>query len=166
MSLVSFDTLPDDARLWCFGASRPPSSEEEARLVDALRRFVSEWTAHSRNLRAGIDWRDQRFLLIAVDESHAGASGCSIDTLTGRLRELGSELGLDLLDSLAVWYRDAAGRVRSCARHEFRTLGEQGQVTDATSVFDITLTRVGDARAGRFELPAGESWHRTLLRRA
>jgi hypothetical protein len=163
MSLVSFQTLPDDSRLWCFGASRPPAGAETARLLDAMHAFVGEWTAHSRNLKAGLDWRDQRFLLVAVDESETGASGCSIDALTRQLRDLESELAIDFLDSTPVWYRDATGHVRSCSRAAFRSAAERGEVGADTPVFDLTITRVRDYREGRFERAASASWQRTLL---
>ena len=163
MSLVAFRSLPDGSRLWCFGASRPPTGVETAHLLDRMHSFVKGWTAHSRYLRAGIQWRDQRFLLVAVDEERAGASGCSIDALTRRLQELESKLDLDLLDSTPVWYRDGTGRVRSCSRDEFRARAGSGEVNGGTPVFDLTVRRMGDLRGGRFELTAGDSWHSILL---
>lgn len=163
MSQVSFQTLPDHSRLWCFGASRAPGGAETAHLLDTMSDFVKEWTAHSQDLRAGMLWRDQRFLLIAVDEAHTGASGCSIDTLNRQLKDLESKLNLDLLDSTRVWYRDPAGQVRSCSRADFRLMVEGGEVDAATPVFDLTVARVGDYRKGRFEVAARDSWHRSLL---
>ncbi|MEE8571776.1 MAG: hypothetical protein V3T20_00800 [Gemmatimonadota bacterium] len=163
MSMVSLDTLPDDARLWCFGASRRPDAAQTAHLLDSMQSFIDSWTAHRRDLHAGFDWTHQRFLLIAVDESRAGASGCSLDALMGHLRTLGSELDLDLIDSMPVWYRDASGPLRMCSRVEFGELGRRGEVTGRTRVFDLTLTRLGDVRAGKLEVVAGESWHGSLL---
>ncbi len=165
MSLVSFDALPDDARLWCFGASRAPEAEHKQHLVDSMGHFVARWTAHREDLRAGFAWVHERFLLVGVDESRAGASGCSIDALTGHLRNLGSELGLDLLDSAPVWFRDADGGIRAVSRPEFTRLAHAGEVSTGTPVFDLTLARVGEARAGRLETAAGSAWHRTLLDR-
>lgn len=163
MSLIPFDTLPDDARLWCFGASRAPDASATEFLVDSMRTFVAEWTAHRRDLQAGFDWLHGRFLLIAVDESRAGASGCSIDALTGHLRRLGAELDLDLLDSMPVWYRAPAGDIRMVARAEFSDLAARGEVSADTPVFDLTLTRLGDARYGGLETAAGSAWQRSLL---
>ena len=163
MSLVPLQQLSDESRVWCFGASRAPGGPETAHLLDSMQAFVEEWTAHSRDLRAGMAWRDQRFLIIAVDESHASASGCSIDALSRQLRELESRLNVRLLDSASVWYRDATGRIRSCSRDDFGTMAKHGDVDANTSVFDLTITRLGDYRGGTFERPASESWHRALL---
>ncbi len=163
MSLVPFQQLSDQSRMWCFAASRAPAGSETAHLLDSMQAFIEEWTAHSRDLRAGMKWRDHRFLIIAVDESHASASGCSIDALTRQLRELESRLDVALLDSASVWYRDSTGRIRSCSRDEFRTMAGHGDVDGNTSVFDLTVNRLEDYRAGAFEKPASESWHRALL---
>jgi len=163
MSLIPFDTLPDDARLWCFGASRAPDASTAELLSDSMRAFIAEWTAHRRDLHAGFDWLHGRFLLIGVDESRAGASGCSIDALTGHLKRLGAELDVDLLDAMPVWFRGTAGDIRMVSRADFSDLAAQGVVTTDTPVFDLTLTRLGDARAGGLETRAGSAWQRSLL---
>jgi hypothetical protein len=163
MTLIPLNTLPDDSRLWCFGASRALDASRTERLFDSMRAFVTEWTAHRRDLQAGFDWLHGRFLLIGVDESRAGASGCSIDALTGHLRNLGVELDLDLLDSMPVWFRDPAGDIRMVSRADFSDLAAQGEVSADTPVFDLTLTRLGDVRAGGLETATGCAWHRSLL---
>lgn len=163
MSLVPFDDLPDDARLWCFGAGRETDPGERVRLLEEMRAFVGEWTAHRKELRAGLDWRSDRFLCVAVDESTADASGCSIDALTDRIRRLETDLGLSLLDGALVWFRDGSERIRAVSRPAFRALAARGEVGPDTPVFDLTVARLEDLRAGRLERPARESWHARLL---
>jgi hypothetical protein len=163
MSLVPLADLPDDARVWCFGADPEPGPDTAGRLLEEMRAFVSEWTAHRKALRAGVAWRSDRFLCVAVDESAAGASGCSIDALSDRLRELERELGVSLLDAAPVWYRDAAGTVRSVSRETFRALAARGEIGADTPAFDLTVATLGELRAGRLERPVRESWHARLL---
>lgn len=163
MSLTPIQELPDDSRVWCFGASRPLSGAETAHGLDGLAGFLGQWTAHEQALRAGFDLRYQRFVLVAVDEGRAGASGCSIDALTGYLRRLEMELGVTLLDATPVWYRDAEGRIQSCARDRFRQLAAEGVVDQDTIVFDLTVTRLHQVRDREWEVPAATSWHASLL---
>lgn len=165
MSPLPVDRLPDESRVWIWGAHRVPDADEAARLLDATRAFLEEWAAHGSPLRAGLDWRHHRFLLVAVDESRAAASGCSIDAVTDHLTSLERELGIDLLDTSPVWFRDPdrAGLVRTVSRAAFRRLAEEGRVDGDTVVFDLTVDRLGDVRAGAWELPASESWHASLL---
>jgi hypothetical protein len=158
----SFRNLPDDARLWIFGANRPVAAEEASRLDEETARFLEEWAAHGEELAAAFDWRYERFLIIALDERRAAASGCSIDALMGHVRQLEGELGVDLVDGSPVWYRDGE-EIRLASRKEFRELATSGDVSGRTVVFDLTVGRLGELRAGRWELPADSSWHGQLL---
>jgi hypothetical protein len=166
MSLIPFDDLPEDSRLWCFGASRPLTAGDRDRIEASMGSFLAEWAAHRRDLHAGFACSDDRFLLIAVDESRAGASGCSIDGLSRHLRELGEALGVELLDATPVWFRNAEGGIETTSRAGFLELARQGEVGPATRVFDLTISSVGDFRLGCLESAAEDAWHRVLLTRA
>lgn len=164
MSLRALEELPDAARLWIFGADRRPDPRETARILDRTSEFLEGWTAHRSELVAGLDWRRHRFLLVALDESRTAASGCSIDDLMRRLGELERETGIGLTGTSAVWFRDPDdGRIRHVPRRGFRELAETGEVGPGTTVYDLTVDRLGDVRRGRWELPAREAWHATLL---
>lgn len=163
MSFVPIASLPPDARIWCFGASARPAESTVEMLKTELARFLETWTAHRADLRAGFDWLDDGFLVIAVDESTMGASGCSIDALTSEIRRLEQEAGLDLMDASPVWYRDASGEVQRVTRPEFRQLATDGIVTETTPVFDLTVEHLEAVRSGDWEVAAGSSWHARLL---
>lgn len=163
MSLADISELPDSARVWIFGADRSPNPSETGRLLDAVSRFLQSWTAHSQELRAAFDWREHRFLVVALDESRVPASGCSIDALVDRLRELGQELSLDLLDGARVWYSDAEGRTRAVSRETFQRLAKEGEVGPRTTVYDLTADRLGEVRSDEWKRPASGSWHAELL---
>lgn len=160
-----FDPLPDSARLWTFGVSRPLSDDEEARLLAAVDRFLDGWKAHGHPLAAARDWRYGRFLLVAVDDRVTPPSGCSIDALVRTLKELEGEMEVEIVGGAPVWYRDGGpeGPVRRVTRGEFREAAAEGGIDDETIVFDPTLTRLGELRRGRWELPAAESWHSRLM---
>jgi hypothetical protein len=158
MPQIPFDDLPEHARLWVFAADRELSPEESDRLLAASDAFLGQWAAHGAPLACARDLRYDRFLLVGVDERAAGVSGCSIDALTRTLKQLGGELGVDFMDNSPVLYREGAA-VQRVSRAHFGELAESGAVSLATPVFDNTVATVGDLRAGRWEKPAGESWH-------
>lgn len=165
MPTVSFDAMPDTARVWVFGAAAPVTGEARNRLMQVVDRHLANWRAHGDPLVCSRDWRDDRFLAIAVDEAATGASGCSIDGMFRALANAESEIGTSLVGGGTVFWRDANGEVRSGPRSAFSASAKAGDVSLDTPVMDLTVATVGDWRS-RFERPAGESWHAKLLHAA
>jgi hypothetical protein len=159
MPQVPFHSLPDDARLWVFAADRPLDDAEQAEVLAAVDRFLAGWAAHGAPVVGGRELRHGRFLLVAADERATGVSGCSADTLFHALGGLERSLGASLRDAGLVCWRDASGEIRSEPRTAFRVRARSGEVDGDTLVFDNTVGTVGEARAGRWELPMRESWH-------
>ncbi len=158
MPLTTLDRLPESARLWIFAADRELNEADGARLLKETDAFLDEWTAHRAHLTAARDWRYGRFLFIAVDESDAGASGCSIDALVREVQRLERSFGVTLADRGPVLFRrDVA--IERVSRGRFADLASAGEVSLDTPVFDNTLTTVGEVRAGRWETPARDAWH-------
>jgi hypothetical protein len=162
MPLVQMKDLPDSARTWVFGANKTLEGPASETLLSEVDRFLSQWKAHGSPLTVGRDWRYGRFLTVAVDQSTAGASGCSIDGLFRSLKALEPNLGASLVTSGLVFYRDENGTIQSVDRERFSALGAEGKIQSGTDVFDPTITSLGEWRA-RFELDASRSWHAGLL---
>lgn len=158
MPQVIFQELPEDARVWIFAAERALAPGEKARLLAQVDGFIDQWAAHDTPLTAGRDLRYDQFLFVAVDQRQAGPSGCSIDALVRQMKRLEQDLGLELVNHAPVVYR-AGDEIRRLRRDQFAALAAAGAVGPGTTVFDNTLTRLGDVRAGRWETQAANSWH-------
>ena len=162
MPIVNFDTLPEDARVWVFGSDRPLDATAARRLLGVVDAHLAQWAAHGAPLTSARDWRDDRFLAVAVDQRTAGASGCSIDALFRQLQTLERELGISIVGGGRIFYRDSTGSVQSTDRTGFADLADHGSVGPETIVFDPTVTTLGAWRHG-FERRASESWHGSLI---
>lgn len=163
MPLVPFDSLADDSRVWVFSADPALDDEHSAQLVTLVNAFLNQWVAHGEPLTCGREWREGRFLIVGVDQNAtAYASGCSIDGLYRKLAEFEKQTGASLLSHDRVYYRGADGEVCSVSREEFAQLSSEGKIGAGTTVFDTSISSVGELRE-RFELPAAGSWHRALL---
>lgn len=158
MPRVPFSELPDHGRLWVFPLSRDLATPEVATCLDLVDAFLDRWAAHGVPLRSARELREGRFLIVGVDVDAEAPSGCSIDALVNRLRSLGTELSVTFIDHAPVWFR-GEGEIRTVSRADFRALATAGDVTSSTHVFDTSLTRVDQLRAGALERPAEESWH-------
>ena len=158
MPRIDFALLPADSRVWIFSADRVLSNDQQTQLLASVDGFLAQWGAHDMPLTAGREIRYDRFLFIAVDQQRVGPSGCSVDALVRQMKTLQQELGVELVDHAPVLFRrgDEIARV---AREEFLALVADGEVSLDTTVFDNTLTRLGDVRDGRWETNAARTWH-------
>ena len=162
MSSNQLSTFPATARVWVFGATAPLTGSARETLLRVVDDYLVGWRAHGVPLVCARDWRDDRFLAIAVDEAATGASGCSIDGLFRVLADIEQQLGATFTDAGMVFWRDADGTVVADSRAAFRTHAQTGAVTMTTPVFDTTIGTVGAWRE-QFEQPAQRSWHARLL---
>jgi hypothetical protein len=162
MPVVPFETLPDSARVWVFGSDKVLSEEGTQSLLTGVDVHLEDWKAHGAPLTVGREWRDGRFLVVAVDQSTTGASGCSIDGLFRVLQQLEREVGANLVGGGRVFYRGAHGEVQMTTRDQVAALADSGAITKDTVVFDTSLTDLGTFRAC-FERRAKESWVSDLL---
>ena len=109
-------------------------------------------------LTAGRELRYDRFLFVAVDQRKAGPSGCSIDALFRQTKVLEQEIGIELVNHAPIVFRQGSA-IERVPRDQFAELAAAGMVGFETTVFDNTLTSVGDIRAGRWETRLANSWH-------
>ena len=162
MPVVPFENLPDASRVWIFGSDRPLTEDATTALLKGVDEHLANWKAHGEPLTVGSQFRDNRFLVIAVDQSTAGASGCSIDGLFRVLQGLEPSIGASLVGGGRVFYRDSHAAVQSTTRDEVAALVQSGAITKNTVVFDTSLTDLGAFRSG-FEKRAKDSWIRGML---
>jgi hypothetical protein len=155
--LVPFQQLPDSCRIWLFQSDRTLSPVECTAAAERLSGFLSEWTAHQQELMASFDFRENRFVVIAVNEAATAASGCSLDKLHQTVRALGQELGVDFFNRMLVTERGPQGDVKVYSLQEASQRIEQGELKPETLVFDTTISTVGDYRHV-FVKPLGSTW--------
>jgi hypothetical protein len=159
MPEAPFPSLPDQARVWIFASPVPLSARAATELLNRVDDFLAGWHAHGHAVAGSRELLHDRFLLVAADEEATGVSGCSIDSLFRVLKQVEMDLGVSMLDSSLVFYRDSAGAVQAGTRAEFRKRVEAGDIDAETPVFDNTIRSVGDIRDGGWEKPMAESWH-------
>lgn len=157
-----FAALPDHTRLWIYGFAAPLSAAQAAVVGQTLTQFVAGWQTHGEPVSGAWALRYDQFALLATA---TGVSGCSIDTSVRLFKGLRRDHGLDALDLGQVFYRQGAAIAR-CDRSTFAARVRQGEVGPATLVFDLSLTALGDLRAGRWEVPFSASWHAQAFRAA
>jgi hypothetical protein len=151
------NNFPPSAKVWVYQSSRALSDEEVITVQAALNSFAQQWTSHNLQLRAAGEVLYKRFILLAVDESQAGASGCSIDKSVAFIKTLQAALGTDLFDRMRFAYLNG-DQVCSVSRDEFANLYANGTINSSTLVFDPLVDTVGKLQEA-FIKPLDQSWH-------
>jgi len=160
---LPLEELPDEARIWIFGMD-PELSDDAARdFLRGVDAFLDGWAAHGAPLEAGRSLRCRRFLLVGVDERAVRPSGCAVDALVRAVGRLAERTGARLAGNEAVWRRALDGKIVRLSRSEFRREALAGRIGGASNVFDNTIDRMADLRAGKWEGPASDRWHAALL---
>ncbi len=103
--LVDFDILPDDSRIWIYAAEQKLTNDKEDYILNQIYGHLQNWEAHKVPLTAGVSILENHFIVIALDESESAASGCAIDTLQNKIKEIESSLSISLLNRLNLFCR-------------------------------------------------------------
>lgn len=99
---TNFNELDKNSRLWVYQADRPFNEEEKQFISQNGKVFVENWTAHNKALNASIEVKYDQFIILAVDETKAQATGCSIDKSVHFIKGLENELKINLLDKSKI----------------------------------------------------------------
>jgi hypothetical protein len=153
--------MPGHARVWLYKTARDISQAEQKVIHELGAAFADSWAAHGAALDACVDVLLDRFVVVAVDQEQALASGCSIDKSVGFIKELEFQLNLTLTDRMVVVH-EHAGRITSCRAQELPALLAEGVLTSESMVYDDAVATVDDLRH-RFRRPLRETWMQRYL---
>ncbi|WP_183556847.1 ABC transporter ATPase [Mucilaginibacter sp. SP1R1] len=150
------------SRVWIYQADKKLSDPEVQQIQQELDKFSTGWTAHNNQLKAKGEIRYNRFLILIVDESQAGASGCSIDKSVHFMKQIEQHFNINLFDRFNLAYRDGE-EVKSLPRHAFEDLLKQGEINTETIVYNNMVQNVAELET-KWEVPFKNSWHIQLFR--
>ena len=158
----NIENLADSSKVWIYQADRTISQNEINLISEALKTFIDQWQAHGQDLFAGYAVLYNRFLVIAVDERKATASGCSIDSSVGAIRKLGSQLNVDFFNRLNLGYLDTNQSIHFMSMAEFQDSILNGNITKDTLVFNSLTPNLGEFM-NHFISKLQDSWHSRML---
>jgi len=149
--------LSDESKVWVYQAERNLTEEEVSSIRRACEKFIPSWQAHGKNLLADYGVYFNRFLCLFVDETQAGATGCSIDRSVHFIQELERALGIGLMQRTRVIYLNEDGEIAEIEMTEM-----SDKISGSTTVFNNLLSTLGEMKDGWIG-PASESWHAKMI---
>lgn len=159
--VTDFKNLPDDSRIWIYQSNRKLSDTEVSEITTKTESFLEQWTAHGQNLEAGFEIRYNRFIVIALNQENASASGCSIDASVYFIQTLEKEYGLDLMDKMNVTFYNG-DFIAHKTLADFKKMAKARSVSPNTVVFNNLVVTKEDYLEN-WEVPASDSWHSRFL---
>ncbi|HEX8023268.1 ABC transporter ATPase [Mucilaginibacter sp.] len=150
------------SRVWIYQSDRKLTDQEVQQIQPELDRFTTNWTAHNNQLKAKGEIRYNRFFILIVDESQAGASGCSIDKSVHFMQQVQQHLGINLFDRFNLAYREGE-EVLSLPRHGFEAKLKDGSINKQTIVYNNLVQNLTELET-KWEVPFKDSWHIQLFR--
>ncbi|CAM4147206.1 hypothetical protein EWU23_06565 [Cytophagaceae bacterium 50C-KIRBA] len=152
---VEFQQLPAHARVWIYQANRAFTEQENRFVQSYLKQAVQDWNAHGAPLAGSFQIRYNQIIVIAVDEHHHAASGCSIDASTGWFKDLAFQLGIDFFDRSVALVQEEALQLFPLL--EVKQAVAQGLITTESFIAIPQVKDLADYRA-HWPAQANDSW--------
>src|SRR5690606_6352455 len=149
-------TETNDYRVIIYPASRPFTPKESKIITEKLYDFLATWAAHGKPLSSSFKIEKNQFIVVCVDEEKEAASGCSIDSLGGVMRELDQEFSLGLFDRMKASFVEN-GEIKTMKLQYFRKGLREGTISTQIEVFDFSKNTY-IAFLSDFLLPLNKSW--------
>ena len=149
--------INQQSRVWIYQSNQvfTPAQVEEIRAT--LQTFTNDWTAHNQQLKATFEIKYHQFIVLMVDETQAGASGCSIDKSVRLMKELEQKYKVNLFDRFNIAYK-AQDEILSVSREAFKELILNGVVNKETIVFNNLVLDYHQYQ-NNWEVAIKDSWH-------
>lgn len=159
--ILDLIALDNSAKVWIYQSDREFSYDELDEIRPMIFDFLDQWTSHQNMLMTYGNVFHRRFLAMFVDESLAGASGCSIDASVRFVKELESKFNVSLMGRDQVAYM-VDEEISTMPLADLGAGVADGRLKEDTFVFD-NLVKNKDAFLKEWCKPMNESWHKRFV---
>ncbi len=153
---LPFDQMPEYSRVWVYQADLKFSESDEKALRDRMKSFCEGWNTHGNLMSTSFDIVENHILILAVDESNLGASGCSIDSSVRTLRELENTLNINLTDQGKISLRRSTGEMKVISALGVKSKVTSGEIDLQTEVINPMIRVKADLQ--NLWQPVRNSW--------
>lgn len=153
---VPFEVLPDSAKVWIYQSNRELTDSEVINISEELVNFTNDWTAHNQKLNSSFVIKYKYFIVLAVDESLASASGCSIDSSVKTIKNIEKMHNLSFFDrtNLAFWMDK---QVKIINLNQIDDAIKLNKINSHSIFFNNLATSIGDL-SSEWMIPIEKTW--------
>jgi hypothetical protein len=159
--LANSPEFSPDSRVWVYSCNRSLTDAESAEVQNQLDSFCKQWTAHNQALMATAEVFNHQFVILMVDETQAGASGCSIDKSVHFLEGLGAALKVDFFERMRFAWVGENDEMHFANQAELSAAVKDQRITGDTLMANTMVLNKRDL-AEKWLVPFQQSWHRRI----
>lgn len=143
---LPFDQMPDHSRVWVYQADQKFGESGEKLIRDRMAKFCEGWNTHGNLMPTSFELVENQILVLAVDESKLGASGCSIDSSVRTLRELENLLQINLTDQGKISLKKPTGELSVIPALGVKSRVTSGEIGPETEVINPMIQTKADLK--------------------
>ena len=138
-----------------FPGDRELILQEQDFIEKEMTKFLSQWKSHGKELYASCKVLNKIFIVIVIDETFEQASGCSKDSLSHKIKELGEKLNIDFFNNGNIIYLEEE-KLKIIKFHNIKEAVKSKILTNNTKIFTFvdTLKDLED----KWLIQADQSW--------
>lgn len=152
---TEFEKMSSHSRIWIYQTDRELSEKESNVVAYTLKNSLNDWAAHGAPLTGSFSIEYKRFVIIALDPSFNDASGCSIDSSTKWLKELGLQLNIDFFDRSQTYFDGL--EIKSFSIFQAKKAVESGLILQDSIVFNNNIPLLSSLMTS-WKIPASKTY--------
>ncbi len=153
---IDFNQLKPESRIWVYTSSYLLSDQTIIKISEKLLIFCNAWQSHQMDMKASFLIAENRFIIIAADESYNDISGCGIDKSIHAIQELEQELSLKLTDKSVVVF-EKEGLQLAYPFNKIREAVSLGDLNSEILFYNTLVSTISEYKTD-FKIKASEGW--------
>jgi len=133
--------LEPNSRIWIFSSVNSLSELEKKYINKELSDFLLSWEAHGKKIESNSYIIKSHFIFIIVNNNFASPTGCSIDKLYNKIKEIGNELNLNFLsaDQIPFKRNKLSKKIEFLKFIKFKNYIKNNHLNDECIIYDNSI---------------------------
>ena len=148
--ITDFDNISEDARIWIYPSKDILSEEDQVLIINKVSIFLNQWEYHQKPLLSAVSIKEDRFVIVALDDSQYGVGGCSIDALQRLFLDIENDMKLSLLNRFNI-FCEIDNHIQCVHLSDI-----SNTVNKETRFFDLTIQKKSDIDS--YLKPISDGW--------
>ena len=133
--------LDPNSRIWIFSSTNTLSELEKKHINKEFFKFQLSWEAHGKKIESNSYIIKSHFIFIIVNNNFASPTGCSIDKLYNKIKEIGNELNLNFLsaDQIPFKRNNLSKKIEFLKFIKFKNYIKNNHLNDECIIYDNSI---------------------------